>query len=169
MPIKGYKCPHIFKLMRRLPSEQLPLPFRESFRLVFNPRVLPELTFMHWQYLRQMAFEDLDFTLHQALPQLLANLKTQERYDVPLLGLKLLDFMLNPLFDFKAYYLRLWPTAKAELPAYLEALQAYAAGVLRDLLRGPVLRSDFLVDLATFHKSDDAELCNDTLSVVWAT
>jgi hypothetical protein len=44
LPIKQYKASQKFKLMRRLyPSELIPFTFSESFKMVFNPKVLPEL------------------------------------------------------------------------------------------------------------------------------
>jgi hypothetical protein len=51
LPIKHYKSQLKIKGMRRLANEQLPLPFRYSFSLVFNPKALPELSKWHYFYL----------------------------------------------------------------------------------------------------------------------
>jgi hypothetical protein len=55
-----------------------------------------------------MAFEDLKFTCETAIPQLFGLLKYHDRYDVGIQALKLIDFILNPLYDFKTTYLKLW-------------------------------------------------------------
>ena len=96
--------------MRRLfPSDLIPVSFRESFRIVFNFKYLPDLVPLHSLYLKHLCFEDLDFACTQALPTLLQYLRNFERYDVPILALQILDFMLNPLYEFKNQYLALWP------------------------------------------------------------
>jgi hypothetical protein len=70
MPIKEFKSHESFRLMRRLlVYNYLPIQFADSFKLVYNSRNLPEaLTSMNFQYLKQMAFEDLKFTCETAIP-----------------------------------------------------------------------------------------------------
>jgi hypothetical protein len=59
-----------------------------------------------------MCFEDLLFTCTEGLQILHKYLGTQERFDIPILALKIMDFMLNPIHDFKTQYLKLQPQNK---------------------------------------------------------
>ena len=108
MPMKIYKRSYRFRLARKLSStDSLPFSFRDSFRFIFNPKLITEVTHLHVQYLRQMLFEDLDFFTSTALPFLLSFLKNQERLDLPLLGFRMADFTLNPIHNFKNEFVRL--------------------------------------------------------------
>lgn len=115
-----------------------------------------------------MSFEDLDFTCTQVIPNLLSYLKTKDRYDVPLLALRVMAFILDPLFDYKKEYLKLWPQQSKFLETAIKNLHSYASITIKEILRSPLLKSDFLLDLQNFYKSDDKELCNDQLSIVWS-
>ncbi len=47
------------------------IPFNESFGLVYNPKVMPDsLSQLNLQYLKQMAFEDINFTCETAILKL---------------------------------------------------------------------------------------------------
>lgn len=171
LPIKQYKSVQHFRLMRKLnATEQVPLPFSESFKLVFNSKVIGELSPLHETYLKHMCFEDLQFTVTEGLQSLLRHLATLERLDLPILALKVMDFMLNPLHDFKTQYLKLHPSNKDVYQQSIKNLYLDASNVVKSILLNPAfMRTDYLSDLNNFYKSDiDQELCSDQLSMIWS-
>ena len=91
-----------------------------------------------------MTFEDLDFFCNHAVQYLLSFLKTQERYDLPILALKTINFVLNPANDFKNRYITLLPNNKKLLQDNLNGLYSYTSIVLKEILRSQLLKSDFL-------------------------
>lgn len=73
MPIKEYKKYQKHQLMRKMQQifNTIPIPFTESFILIFNPKVIPDnLSPLTMNYLKQMAFEDLSFTCETAIIKL---------------------------------------------------------------------------------------------------
>jgi hypothetical protein len=50
-------------------------------------------------------------------------LKYHDRYDIGIHAFKLIDFLLNPLHDFKNQYIKLWQHSKKDV-------QSFATGCL---------------------------------------
>jgi hypothetical protein len=150
-------------------NDCLPVPFRESFKLVFNPKVMTEVTVWHFIYLQHMAFEDLDFTCTTAVQTLLTVLRSQERYDIAILAFRLIDFILNPIHDFKSIYLRVWQQSRKYLDETISSFHTQASVVIKEILRSQqILKSDYLLDLNNFYKSEEMQqLCNDQMSIIW--
>lgn len=90
-------------------NEVMPLSFRETFKYVINARNSPEMSYLHYVYIRQMAFEDLEFLCSNAIPIMIAYLKVQERLDITILALKISEYILNPKHDFKVTYVEANP------------------------------------------------------------
>ena len=100
-------------------------------------------------------------------------LKYHDRYDIGLHALKLIDFMTNPLHDFKNSYAKLWQHSNKDVVNFvtncLFGLQNLASKVINELLHCPLMKSDYLQDLSHFFKSDEKDLCNDERGIIWCT
>jgi hypothetical protein len=81
--------------------------------------------------------------------------------------------MLNPLNDFKNEYIKVWVGSNKDSPTLvsncLAILSHMASKVINELFHCPLMKSDYLQDLAHFFKSDEKELCNDERSIIWCT
>lgn len=125
--------------MRKLnATETVPLPFSDSFKMVFNAKSMGDINSLHETYMKNMCFEDLQLTCTEGLQTLLKHLNTLERLDTPILALKIMDFMLNPLHDFKTQYLKLQPENKEIYTLSMKNLYVDTCNVIKSILRNPV-------------------------------
>jgi hypothetical protein len=79
-----------------------------------------------------------------------------------ILGFKVCKYILDPKVYGKTDQVRKF------LIDNVEGLRQYISIVIKEVLRTPLLKTDFITELSNFYKSDDKELCNDQIQVIWS-
>jgi len=134
--------------------ESPPLTMRDMFKVCFNHRLYGQITYLHQQFIEQLAVEDLDFLCTHGLSQLFSLLKSQKRYDLVVMAFRTAEWLLDPTQGFQEIYFKLNKGKEAQYHQSIKGLKQYISIVIQETLRNGYLNSDFMADLANFYKAD---------------